>query len=197
MMRCVLFDGGAEIRKIDVELFEKIGSGKCIVVVNKTDSISENRIPEIAKHWIEECGAKEIIFISALKDRGVRQLLDLIEEKLPESPPYYEDDIATTSSVKLISSEHVRQELFDQMRQEIPYSIAVVIEKYDESAKPIRIHAAIIVERDSQKAMVIGKRGSQIKKIGMRARKRIEKLIGEHVYLELFVKVEKGLDDQS
>jgi len=186
----------ADIRDVDIEreLFKRIGSAKCVLVINKADLISREKFDGIASQYRDTWGADEVVILSALKDEGVRTLVDAIRERLPEGPAYFPDELYTDHSVRFLAAELIREQLFLQMKQEIPYSTAVEIEEFKDPTEdnPVtRIRAVIIVEKDSQKGMVIGKGGRRTKEIGKRSREKIEKLVDGKVFLELFVKVEK------
>ncbi len=138
--------------------------------------------------------------ISALKKKGIKELVEKSWTLLPEGPLYYPDqEQLSDRPVRFFVSEKIREQLFLQMGDEIPYSCAIEIDKFEEAAKPPRIEATIHVERDSQKGMVIGKGGVKIKEIGQAARKEVEIFMGAHVFLGLKVKVTKdwSKDEQA
>lgn len=185
----------ANERDMDIErgLFDRIGAERCVIVVNKADLITRNEFDAVAAKFRDGWGAKELAIISALKGDGVRTLIEAMREHLPEGEALYPDDIYTDRPVRFLAAELIREQVFLQMRQEVPYAAAVEIEEFKDRTEndPItRIKAAIIVEKESQKAMVIGRGGMRIKEIGKRSRLKIEELVGGKVYLELFVKVE-------
>jgi GTP-binding protein Era len=146
---------------------------------------------------IQECQKLKpasIVSISAVRSAGLVDLEREILEHLPEGPAYFPEDQVTDQSERSMVSEIIREKIMDLTEQEVPYSVTVLIESFEEPVPPKKItiiQAAIITERDSQKAILIGKGGSMIKKIGELARKEIEKTLGKPVYLELFVRVEK------
>lgn len=141
-------------------------------------------LPEAPSDW-------PALAVSARNGEGLEPLLEAIVERLPESPPLYGEDELTDRPMRWLCAELVREALFDLLDQELPYSMAVEVLRYDESKpKAIRIGANLLVERDSQKRIVVGKGGSMIKKIGIRARRSIEDWVGRQVHLELFVKVD-------
>jgi GTP-binding protein Era len=145
-----------------------------------------------------KCSYLDSIEISAEKNDGVQTLLDRIFSMLPEGPPLYEDPEALTDrSSRFVVAEMIRKQLFMKLGDEIPYSCAVEIEEFRENFKPIAISALIHVERESQKGMVIGAGGKKIKEIGTAARKEIEVLLGERVFLELRVKVLEAWTSES
>ena len=134
----------------------------------------------------------EYSIVSAKTGFGVDKLLESITAALPEGPAYYPDDIYTEHPVRFLVSEIIREQTFNLMRDEIPYSVTVEIEDYQEQPKIDKIHASIIIERESQKGMIIGNKGQMIKKIGELSRQRIQDLVHKKVLLKLFVKVEKN-----
>jgi len=150
---------------------------------------------------VDRAGAREAAFppsgaelacrISSHSGEGIEALLDAISERLPESPPLYPEDDVSDRSLRFLAAELVREAATDALEQELPYALAVEIEEFDESrADLVRIRANLIVERASQKKIVIGEGGRQIRQIGIRARREIEKLVEAQVHLELWVKVE-------
>ncbi len=131
--------------------------------------------------------------VSAKTGEGLEPLLEAITERLPSSPPLYGEDELTDRPMRWLCAEMIRESLFELLDQELPYSMAVEVLRYDESKpKVIRIGANLLVERDSQKRIVVGKGGSMIKQIGIRSRRAIEEWLGRQVHLELFVKVDPG-----
>jgi GTP-binding protein Era len=129
------------------------------------------------------------VLVSALSGDGVPELIAKIESLLPESPFYYPADEVSTLPMRFFAAELVRETVLEQLRDEVPYSIACEVEEYREGRSPIFIRAVIYVERESQKGIVVGAKGAAIKKIGEQSRRKIESFIGEKVYLELHVKV--------
>lgn len=173
------------LKGIDVPVF---------LVVNKIDQVHPDNLPKIIESYRNEFDFAEAIPISALEGNNVDNLLAKISERLPEGPQYYPADQITDHPERFIISELIREKALHLTREEIPHSIAVVIEKIapdSENKDMIRIQATIMVERDSQKGIVIGKKGALLKQIGTRARQDIENLLGSKVYLELWVKVQK------
>lgn len=191
---CLMVEPRPSDADIDRALFERIGAKRCIVVINKADTVRPDEHERMAKRLHDEWGVQELVVLSALKGIGVGALLDAIKERLPEGPAYFPQDDYTDHNTRFLASEIIREQVFLKMHQEIPYSAAVEIEKYREprgDEKVTTIVASIVVERDSQKGMVIGKGGKRIKEIGKEARKKIEEMIDGKVYLELNVRVEK------
>lgn len=170
------------------------------LVINKIDRVHPDALSGIIEGYKERFNFAKIVPISALQGNNVENLLATIESYLPEGPQYYPADQVTDHPERFIISELVREKVLHLTREEIPHSIAVVIDKIkpdDEKENMIRVQATIMVERDSQKGIVIGKRGALLKEIGTRARKDIEMLLGSKVYLELWVKVQKDWRNKS
>lgn len=161
--------------------------------INKTDITQKGNILPLINEYSKLYPFKEIIPISATRGDGIETLLKLVVELLPEGPKYFPEDISTNLPERFIVAEIVREKIFKLTRQEIPYSTAVVVERFKENPERriISISATINVERDSQKGIIIGKGGKMLKDIGTLARIDIEKLLGAKVYLELFVKMKK------
>src|SRR5687767_8547843 len=162
-----------------------------VLVLNKIDKIKDKtQLLPLIESYSKEYEFAEIVPISALKGEAVDNLLAQIVKHLPEGEPIFSQDELTDQSMRTIVAEMVREKILGTTGEEIPYVTAVVTEKYDESEPGVtRIYCAIYVERSSQKAIIIGKGGAKLKKIGTEARIEIEKLLGTRVYLQLFVKV--------
>jgi GTP-binding protein Era len=186
----------------------KLADAPLVMVVNKSDQRLKH--PEQfawIEKWIETCrtaleGTKcrllGVSEISASKNVGVTELLDSIFKTMPEGEPLFHDtDILTDRPTRFVVAEMIRKQLFMKLGDELPYSCAVEIESFKENQKPITIYAMIYVERESQKGMVIGAGGKKIKEIGTGARKEIEELLGEKVFLDLRVKVMEGWTAES
>lgn len=200
------------LREVDLIMFmvnaeEKIGKGDefimellsetntpVFLVINKIDKIHPDELLEIIDAYREKMDFAEIIPISALEGNNVERLLETIENYLPEGPQYYPSDQVTDHPERFIISELIREKVLHLTREEIPHSVAVIIDKIRRDEKNenlIHVNATIMVERDSQKGIIIGKGGSLLKEVGTQARKDIEMLLGSKVYLELWVKVQK------
>ncbi|QQZ10832.1 GTPase Era [Heyndrickxia vini] len=163
------------------------------LVINKIDQIHPDQLLSIIEQYKGLYDFAEIVPISALEGQNTDRLLQQIKEYLPEGPQYYPADQVTDHPERFIVSELIREKVLHLTREEVPHSIAVVIEKMQtkEDSGKIHVMAAIIVERSSQKGIIIGKQGSMLKEVGKRARIDIENLLGSKVYLELWVKVQK------
>ncbi|WP_066049784.1 GTPase Era [Robertmurraya korlensis] len=163
------------------------------LVINKIDLVHPDQLMEIIVSYKERYPFAEIIPISALEGNNLEVLLDVVKKYIPEGPQYYPADQVTDHPERFIVSELIREKALHLTREEIPHSLAVVIEKMErlEEKDVVHVMATIIVERDSQKGIIIGKQGSMLKEIGQRARQDIENLLGTKVFLELWVKVQK------
>ncbi|WP_214860964.1 GTPase Era [Exiguobacterium sp. s161] len=164
-----------------------------ILVMNKVDLIHPNDIPPIIESYKNELEFAAVVPISALQGNNVGPLLEEIAKILPEGPMYYPEDQVTDHPERFIISEMIREKVLQKTRDEVPHSIAVAIDqiKTRENGNMVDVHATILIERDSQKGIIIGKRGALLKEIGSEARTDIEMLLGTKVYLNLWVKVQK------
>lgn len=176
--------------KFVLDLVKQAGKPS-ILVLNKIDKIKNKaELLPLIDFYAKEYKFAEIIPVSALKGEAIGNLLDQIVKHLPEGEPIFEEDEMTDQPMRAIVAEMVREKILASTGEEIPYVTAVVTEKWDESdPEQLRIYCAIYVERASQKPIIIGKGGAKIKQIGSEARADIEKLLGRHVHLQLFVKV--------
>lgn len=163
------------------------------LVINKIDKVHPDQLLPLIEFYSEKFPFTEVVPISALEGNNVERLLEQLKGYLPEGPQYYPADQVTDHPERFIVSELIREKALHLTREEVPHSIAVVIDKMERRSgrDVIHIMATVIVERDSQKGIIIGKRGSMLKEIGQRAREDIEHLLGSKVYLELWVKVQK------
>lgn len=197
--------------EVDVILFmvnaeQKIGPGDRFImemlentktpvflVINKIDLVHPDELLETIVSYQSEYDFAEVVPISALNGNNTDQLLETLKKYLPEGPKYYPDEQVTDHPERFIISEFIREKVLHLTREEIPHSVAVVIEKIEreEDRDMVNIMATIVVDRDSQKGIVIGKRGALLKEVGTKARKDIEMLLGSKVFLELWVKVQK------
>ena len=170
-----------------------------ILVLNKIDRTEKEKLLELIASFAPLYPFREIIPVSALQGDGVERLIDLVCRYLPEGPRYFPEDILTDQPERFIVAEIIREKVFRMTRDEVPYSVAVTIESFKErdDGRLISIAAVINVERDSQKGIIIGKRGDMLKKIGMQARKDIEQLLGSRVFLELFVRVTRDWSESK
>ena len=173
----------------NLELFSSLKlKAKCLLVLNKMDNLEKEQLDEVVKQC-EAWGKAPVITISALQKKGIAALLERVVALLPEGEPFYPEDTLTDKSTRFFVAEIIREKIFHLFDEEIPYHTAVAVTQYQEKNTLVKISAEIIVTRETQKAIILGDKGTSIKKIGTLARQEIEKFIGQKVFLELFVKV--------
>ena len=163
--------------------------GKTILALNKVDRLAKPKLLPLIESFAKAFEFAAIVPISALNGAGCQELLDEILKQLPEGEPYFPEDQVTDQPERFLAAEIIREKAIQVMYHEVPYALAVVIEKYEETPKLLRIEALMNVERDSQKKILIGHKGEMLKKIGTEARKELEAILGSKIYLGLFVKV--------
>lgn len=191
-------DATREFQESDREALELIGKVKSPVflVLNKIDQVRDkgSLLPLIAK-YNEAASFAETFPISALTGEGLEELRTAIVSRMPEGPQYFPPDYVTDQPERFLAAELIREKVLEQTREEVPHSVAVVVDSWEEGAKLLRIAASIVVERNGQKKIVIGSGGSMLKQIGTRARLEMERIFNRRIYLELFVKVRPGWRD--
>lgn len=160
-----------------------------VVLINKVDQATQEQVKEKMAYWQEKLNPLHIYAISALHGYNLEGILPLILNILPEHPPYYDKEDLTDRNLRFFVAEIIREKIFNNYQKEIPYSTEVIITAFKEEENLTRISAEIIVERDSQKNILIGKGGASLKKVGTEARKDIEKFLESKVFLETYVKV--------
>jgi len=177
----------------DEAFFTKITNAKVpvLLLLNKIDKSNQEHLEEQVALWREKVPNAEIIPISALNNFNVDTVFNRILELMPESPPYYPKDALTDKPERFFVNEIIREKILLNYQKEIPYSVEIETEEFKEEEKIIHIKAVIMVERDSQKGIIIGHKGSALKKVGMEARAELEKFFDKQVHIELFVKVNK------
>ena len=189
-----------DVNRFNLENFKKIfdtiskfiPDKKQIIVLNKIDLVSKKEIADTILDISNELKDIEIVPVSAYKSENLDELKKLIIDNLPEGNKFFDDDFLTNKPEKFFVAEIIRGAVLDNFHQEIPYSVYVNIAEFSERKnRKDYINAEIIVERESQKMIIIGKGGESLKKLGTFARKKIEKFLGRQVYLELFIKVKK------
>jgi GTP-binding protein Era len=165
-----------------------------VLALNKIDLIKKNELLTIIEKWSKRYPFKSIIPISAKHGTQIEELLEVMADFLPKGPPLFPEEYLTDMSERFIAAELIREKVFRLTGQEIPYSTAVVVDTFttEKKGKLVKIRAIIHVEQDSQKGIIIGKKGSKLKAIGEQSRKEIEKMVGGKVFLELFVRVQKN-----
>lgn len=188
----LIVDASAGFGKGDefaVELVKEY-SPKCILLLNKIDSMAKPRLLPLMDRYSKLYDFEEVIPISAKSGEGLQALLDEVVTRLPEGPRYFPPEIYTDQPERFLASEIIRERVICHTRQELPYVTAVLIDAFEESDRLTRIISTIVVEKESQKPIVIGAGGSMIKQIGTEARRELEKLFPPQVFLDLQVRVE-------
>ena len=167
------------------------------LILNKVDKINKEKLLEIIMEYKDLYDFKEIVPISALKEKNIDELIKTLKKYLPDSVKYFPDEDLTNTTLEFRVAELIREKVLRLTKEEVPHAVTCVTEEYiDEKDKAI-IKATIIVERDSLKSIIIGKQGAMLKEIGTKARHDIEQMIGKKVYLELFVKTIKNWRDKE
>ena len=181
-------------KRVNEKYIERLKNMKVpvIVVINKVDTVQQEEVKALMLQWQERLPEAEIIPASALYNYNIDKIFHTILDKLPESPPFFDKDSLTDLPLRFFVAEIIREKIFENYRQEIPYSTQVIVEEFKEYPNITKIRATIYVEKESQKPIIIGNKGQAIKKVGIEARKDIEKFLDHKVYLELYVKVDKN-----
>ncbi len=185
-----LVDGSTNLGEGDKAIMKSLEKTESpvILVINKIDKIKQEEILLKISEYKDMFPFVAIIPISALNENNISTLIEEIKKYLTDDMKYFDESTYTTSSVQFMASEYVREKLLEELEQEIPHRITCVTEKFEETEDLAKIFINIIVDKDSLKKIIIGKKGERIKRVGIKARNDIEKLIGKKVYLELFVK---------
>ncbi len=192
---CILYMVELGEKDLKNEAFQKrltFAQVPVFVVINKIDKGNEQLLKESLDHWKVQLPNAIVFAISALENFGVVELLSQIIEILPVSPPYYPKDMLTDKPERFFVNESIREKILIHYKKEIPYSVEIDTEEFFEDETIIRIRSIIMVERETQKGIIIGHKGDALKRIGTEARKDLQKFFGKQVYLELYVKVNKN-----
>lgn len=178
----------------DEAFFKKIINAKIpvLLLLNKIDKSSQEQLEEQVALWKEKVPNAELYPISALENFNVKEVFDRILELLPESPPYYPKDALTDKPERFFVNETIREKILLHYDKEIPYAVEIETEQFIEDDDIIRISALIMVERETQKGIIIGHKGAALKKVGIEARTDLEKFFGKKIHLQMFVKVNKN-----
>jgi GTP-binding protein Era len=168
-----------------------------IIVLNKIDLSSQQEVVENMEYWQNEFPQADIVPLSATEKFNIQRVLDLIIEKLPESPAYFDKEELTDKTERFFVSEIIREKILTTYQKEIPYSTEVEVQSFKEEERVIIIHADIYVARQSQKGILIGHEGKMLKKVGTEARKDMEAFFGKKIFITLFVKVKKDWRDSD
>lgn len=167
------------------------------LIINKIDLVGGGQIQEFIKPFISQMTFAEIAAVSAVNGTNLNELLQKTFSYLPEGPLYYPEDDLTDQPVSFIASELIREKVLTLTRDEVPHSLAVDVEEFKQQEDKVYLRAVLYIERDSQKGIIIGKKGQMLKKIGEQSRIDIENLLGQSVYLDLWVKVRKNWRDSE
>lgn len=197
---CFLIDGKQKLGKGDMFILERLKkiNKPVILIINKIDGMTKDEIFLKINEYKDLYDFKEIIPISALKNKNIEELIKTIKTYLKDEIKYFEDGIITNRSIKFMIGEIIREKILNLTKEEVPHSVTCTVEKMKNSKDKSIINAVIIVDRDSLKKIIIGKNGTMIKKIGSLAREDIEKLLNTKVYLELYAKtIEKWRDREK
>ena len=178
----------------DDKFFKKIINSKIpvLLLLNKIDTSNQEVLEEQLALWREKVPNAEIYPISALENFNVSEVFNRIIQLLPESPPFYPKDQLTDKPERFFVNEIIREKILLNYKKEIPYAVEVETEEFNEEEEIIRMRSIIMVERESQKGIIIGHKGSALKRVGMQSRKELEAFFGKQVHLELYVKVNKN-----
>ncbi|TDQ33395.1 GTPase Era [Zeaxanthinibacter enoshimensis] len=178
----------------DEKFFEKLQNTDIpiLLLINKIDKSNQETLEAQVDHWKEQLPNAEIIPISALRGFNVAEVFNRIIELLPEAPPYYPKDQLTDKPERFFVNEIIREKILQQYKKEIPYAVEIETEEFFEEENIIRIRSVIMVERESQKGIIIGHKGNALKGVGIDARKDLEKFFDKQVHIELYVKVNKN-----
>ncbi|MBK7665889.1 MAG: GTPase Era [Sphingobacteriaceae bacterium] len=179
--------------ELEPEYVEKLKktSTPVLLLINKIDATTQAKVAQKAEEWKVKLPNAKILAISAIEKFNLDMVMNKIIELLPEGQPFYEKDQLTDKSERFFVSEIIREKILMQYNKEIPYSVEVNVNSFKDEPNILKIQADIIVERDSQKGIIIGHQGEALKKLGTKAREEAEKFFGKKIYLELFVKVDK------
>ncbi len=196
---CLLVDAKAGLGKGDKYVIERLNRNKpVILIINKIDGLSKEEVFLKINEYKDLYPFAEIVPVSALKNKNISELIKVIKQYLPDSVKYFDDNIITNRSMQFMISEIVREKVLWLTKEEVPHSVTCVVEKIAKDKDKNIINVAVIVDRDSLKKIIIGSKGSMIKKIGMLARKDLEQILNTKVYLDLYVKtIEKWRDREK
>jgi GTP-binding protein Era len=188
----LIVDAGEKFGKGDeftIELLKEYAP-RTILTLNKIDRVNKPDLLPLIERYSKLYGFEEIFPISALHGEGLEGLLAAVLQRLPEGPQYFPPDEYTDQPERFLASEIIREKIIRHTKHELPYVTAVLLDRFEESETMTRLHATIVVEKESQKPIVIGARGARLKEIGSEARQELERLLPPKVFLELYVKVE-------
>jgi GTP-binding protein Era len=170
----------------------KRSKAKAFLLLNKVDLIEKGKLLPMIEQYSKLHSFAEVIPVSAAKQQGLDELLTAVANALPEGPKYFPEDQITDQPERFVVAELIREQVLVKTKEEVPYASGVIVERFEDGEKLVKIAAAIFVEREGQKGIIIGKQGTMLKSIGTHARLQIERFLGKKVFLELFVKVREG-----
>ena len=182
--------------KFIIERLDKVDK-PVILIINKIDKITKDKLLEKIAEYKDLYDFKEIIPVSALKKDNVKEVVKVLKEYLPDSVQFYGENDITNKSTEFLLGEIIREKVFELTDEEVPHSLTCYIEHVERNKNNYVLNGVIVVDRDSLKKIIIGKQGSKIKEIGIRARKEMEELLGKKIYLQLYVKVVKKWRDKE
>jgi len=190
----LMIDATRTLPHSDSLLLEKAQrfGGKTILALNKIDRLPKPKLLPLMDAFSKSFPFAALVPVSALKGDGCEELIEEVVKNLPEGEPFFPEDQITDQPERFLAGEIIREKAIDLTYHEVPHALAVVVDRFAEEAKILRIHATLCVERDSQKKILIGHKGEMLKKVGTAARQELEALLGTKVFLELFVKVDPG-----
>ncbi len=194
----LLFMADARADRPDALSLERVHGLPAILVLNKVDLIRQDKVLPLAEAYLQLRAFEAVVPVSALKGQHLDALMQELRERLPVGQPLYPEDMLSEHPERFFVSEIIREKLFDRLRQEVPYAVAVNVRRYEENpGRKDLIHADIVVDRPSQKGIIIGARGRTLKAVGSAAREDIEVFLGRGVYLKLFVQVRPDWRNQE
>ncbi|MCL2682841.1 MAG: GTPase Era [Bacteroidales bacterium] len=193
----LLSDLGEDFKNSEVIEQIKSSNVPIILLLNKIDLSNQEEIATKIEEWKQKLPMAQILPVSALHKFNMDGVIAMILEHLPEAPPYYPKDEVSDRNLRFFVSEIIREKILLHYQKEIPYSVEIVVESYVEGKDIDKIRALIYVERESQKAIIIGNKGAALKRVGKEARQKMEKFLGKQVFLELYVKVMKDWRDNE
>ena len=192
---CWILDASRGVRRIDREESVKFDGAKTVIVINKSDAVAKGALLPLIAEAAKLLPGAEVFPTSARSGDGVEELIGYLAGRMPEGPWQFDPELFTDQSERSLVSELVREQLFLQLDAELPYRVAVGVDVFRDGPRHTSISATIYTDSDSTKRIIVGKGGSRIKSVGIAARERIEDLLGRKVFLELFVKVKPGWQD--
>lgn len=193
-LRCLMVDASVPFGKGDAYLLDLVAEARPprFLVLNKIDLIAKEKLLPLMDRYARRGELEHLVPISAFDGEGTDVLVDLLWEALPEGPPLYDPELLTVHAERFLVAERIREKVLEQTRDELPYTTAVLLDRWETEGDLVRLWASIVVDKESQKGIVIGRAGRRIKAIGTAARKDLESYLGSKVYLDLSVRCVPG-----